>query len=151
LGEREVMSNTNERILSRVGPRSESRIRRSVCAGVCAIALLAAPATSFAGDGEVAKEAGIGAGSVLSTLIYGPVKLGYAIGGLTIGGLAWMFSGGDNQVARAIVIPSVAGDYVITPRALRGEDTIEFIGRDPEDRDNNDTSDVAAAPSDVAW
>ena len=78
-----------------------------------------------------AAEAGLGAGAAVATLVYGPVKVVYATLGLVFGGFAWALSGGDSDVANAIITPSVRGDYVVTPEALRGERRLEFIGRDP--------------------
>ena len=59
----------------------------------------------------------------------------YALGGLIVGGFAWVFSAGDNDVARSVVTPAVRGDYVVTPSNLRGEEELEFIGKDPNERD----------------
>ena len=66
--------------------------------------------------------------------------------GLVVGGLAWCFSGGDNNVAKVVLTPSVLGDYVVTPSHLTGEKTLEFFGRDPEYRDDDEIVDVAASP-----
>jgi hypothetical protein len=103
---------------------------------VAALVVSIQPGPAFAagdtGDtGETASEAGIGAGAALCSLIYGPVKITYATLGLIIGGMAWGLSGGDSEVMRAVVIPAVRGDYVVTPSILRGERTLEFIGRRP--------------------
>ena len=59
-------------------------------------------------------EAGVGALSAISSLVYGPAKLLYAITGTIIGGMAWGLSGGDGQVLHAVVTPAVRGDYVVT-------------------------------------
>lgn len=90
--------------------------------------------------GEVAEEAGLGLGSFLASAVYAPVKLVYATGGLIAGGLAWMFSGGDSDVAMGVIEPAVSGDYVITPERLRNPASIEFIGRG----DVTSSSNVAA-------
>ena len=34
-------------------------------------------------------------------------------------------------MARVIISPSVRGDYVVTPGQLRGERSLEFVGREP--------------------
>ena len=139
---------------------SRTREMRLATASAILCALLAlAPATAFAEEStSMGKSAGIGVGSAFASLIYAPVKLCYAIGGLVVGGLAWGFSGGDNDVAMVVLTPSVLGDYVITPRILTGDDTLEFFGRDPKyAEDKNKNSDVAAAPAavepdyDQAW
>jgi hypothetical protein len=76
-------------------------------------------------------EAGFGILAGVCSLVYAPVKVLYALGGAVVGGFAWVFSAGDNDVARAVVTPAVRGDYVVTPSVLRGDDSLEFIGKDP--------------------
>jgi hypothetical protein len=78
------------------------------------------------------REFGIGATCALGNLFYGPVKLLYASGGGLIAGAAWLFSGGDGEVAGPILDASVRGDYVIMPDHLRGQRDLEFVGRNPE-------------------
>lgn len=99
------------------------------------------------------KNVGVGVGSAFASLVYAPVKLCYAFGGLLVGGMAWAFSGGDNDVAMVVITPSVLGDYVVTPDHLTGEQSLEFFGRDPQYAEEN--LDVAAAPVepdyDQAW
>ena len=80
---------------------------------------------------DTASEAGWGIGSALSSLVYAPVKVVYAILGTVFGGLAWGLSGGDSEVFNAVIIPSVRGDYVVTPSHLRGEQPLAFLGRAP--------------------
>jgi len=80
---------------------------------------------------NTAEEAGFGALAALSSIVYGPVKVVYALGGAVVGGFAWLFSAGDNDVAVPIWNRSVRGDYVVTPQNIRGEKPLEFIGRDP--------------------
>lgn len=108
--------------------------------GVAALAL----ATLFAGaparaetSGNSNSDAGIGALSAVASLFYGPAKLLYAAGGLIFGGIAWGLSGGDNQVAHAVITPAIHGDYVITPEIIRGQRRPEFYGRDPRYRDTD--------------
>ena len=109
-----------------------------------AIALSPAGALAEEEDG-MGTSAAVGVASGLATLIYAPLKLTYAAGGLLVGGLAWAFSGGDNSVVRVVLAPSVLGDYVVTPSQIRGEEPLEFFGRDPRYAGG---SDVAASPSD---
>lgn len=87
--------------------------------------LVLAPASAWAG---YLSEAGLGSASMFSTLIYGPVKLTWAILGGTIGGLGYLFSAGSLDVAKKIWIPSLGGNYVITPEMLTGEQSIHFFG-----------------------
>jgi hypothetical protein len=113
--------------------------------------LVLAPQAALAEGERIESEAGFGALSALCTLIYSPVKVVYAVGGLLVGGLAWGLSGGDGDVLRAVVTPAVRGDYVITPSLLRGERPIEFFGRDPAYRTDApaDAEPAGAAPADV--
>jgi hypothetical protein len=98
-------------------------------------ALVAAPSVGFAAEkaGEVSKESGLGAAAAVSSLVYAPVKLVYAIGGLVVGSLAWAFTAGDSEVAGQVFTRSLLGNYVITPQILTGEEELVFIGRDPDD------------------
>jgi hypothetical protein len=77
------------------------------------------------------KTAGLGVGSVLCSLVYGPLKLVYAGLGAVVAGGAWALAGGDAQVASPILNAAVRGDYVITPAHLEGRQPVEFVGRDP--------------------
>ena len=125
-----------------------SSARRRFMGWVLCGFLAIAPATAMADSLDMSKSAGLGVGSAMATLVYAPVKLCYALGGLVIGGLAWGFSGGDNSVASVVLTPSVLGDYVITPAHLRGEEPVEFFGREPRE----EAVAVSAGPrSDRAW
>jgi len=119
---------------------------------VAVIGFVLAPGIALAESesGEMAKEGGVGAGSALASLVYGPAKLLYATGGLVVGGLAFAFSGGDAEVAQVVLTPSVRGDYVITPSQLRGEKEVEFFGRSPEYRPEAEPVAVTPAEADVA-
>ena len=75
-----------------------------------------------------ASGAGMGAASALSTILYFPFKGAFAIGGGIVGGLAYVFSGGSEQTAMNIWIPSVYGTYVITPDHLTGDRPVRFLG-----------------------
>ena len=127
-------------------------VRRSL-AIVCAVAMLAVPTAAFANDdAEMAKDAGVGLGSAIASLVYAPIKSFYALGGVLVGSLAFAFSGGDADVARVVLEPSVLGDYVITPDMLTGDRPIQFFGQRSDlqtsdiDRYREADSDVAAAP-----
>jgi hypothetical protein len=98
---------------------------------VIALALLLGAQPGVAHAQSDASEVGYGMLSAVTSLVYAPVKIVYAVGGGVIGGLAWLLSAGDNDVMNAIVTPAVRGDYVVTPTHLRGEQPLEFIGREP--------------------
>ena len=108
--------------------KRSARFRAGLLAGILASSL--APGVATAGD-SIANEAGIGALSALTSLVYGPVKIVYATTGLLIGGIAWGLSGGDSDVLSAVLTPAVRGDYVITPAHLRQDRSLEFFGQDP--------------------
>lgn len=119
------------------------RLRAGLLA--CVLAVAVAPAMASADEG-MTNEAGIGALSALSSLVYGPVKLVYATCGLLFGGIAWGLSGGDSDVMNRVVTPAVRGDYVVTPSHLRMERRLEFYGQDPAYR-SADPSRTAMAPA----
>lgn len=116
--------------------RLDVRNKRGLRAGAlaCILALAIAPSAAVAQEDGLTNEAGIGALAALSTLLYGPTKIVYASMGLVFGGVAWGLSGGDNDVMQAVITPSVRGDYVVTPQHIRMEESLEFLGRDPEYR-----------------
>jgi hypothetical protein len=105
---------------------------------MCSVAILVTPV--FAQDSGSASNVpvssndasasgvGIQAGSALATIIYFPLKLAFAIGGGVVGGLAYGFSGGSEQTAKNIWIPSMYGTYIITPEHLKGDKPIRFLG-----------------------
>ncbi|MHA7836450.1 MAG: hypothetical protein ACX98W_03225 [bacterium] len=111
-----------------------------------ALALISAPSVGMAGSkaGEVGRESGLGAAAAISSLVYGPLKLVYATGGLVVGAFAWAFTAGDTQVADKVFTRSLRGTYVITPQILLGEERLEFIGRDVRDAPTR-TESVASA------
>ncbi len=66
------------------------------------------------------KKAGLGVASVLSSAIYSPIKVQYALFGAFTGGVAWVVSEGKTKLAQKIWEPSLGGNYLVTPRVLRG-------------------------------
>jgi hypothetical protein len=101
----------------------------------------APPAASETTEGGNASSAGMGAAAGVSTLLYLPLKAAFAIGGGIVGGLAYAFSGGNENAARSIWTTSLYGTYIITPDHLRGDRPIRFLGV-PE----TEASAQAAAP-----
>ena len=75
---------------------------------------------------------GLQAASWLTTIPYGAVKVAYALGGGIVGGLAWAWSGGNTEVAKAVWIPSMTGDYIVQPQNLTGEKPLHFVGGSSE-------------------
>ena len=81
-----------------------------------------------ADDGRYGEQAGWGFAAVLANVLYIPAKLVYAtLGGIT-GGLGYVLTAGNSNVAETILAPSVGGTYVLTPDMLRGERPILFSG-----------------------
>jgi hypothetical protein len=72
--------------------------------------------------------AGMGAASAAATILYFPFKAAFAIGGGIVGGLAYVFSGFSESTAKSIWVPSILGDYGITPEHLSGDRPIRFLG-----------------------
>jgi hypothetical protein len=99
-------------------------LRFGIAAAVLAAGIVA-PAPARA---SFLEDAGWGSLTVLTNVLYMPVKLTYStLGGVT-GGLAWICTGGDTEVAEKVWVTAMAGTYVITPRMLQGEDAIVFAG-----------------------
>ena len=74
------------------------------------------------------EDAGWGGLTVLSNVLYMPLKLVYAtVGGVT-GGLAYGLTLGDLNTAETIWVTSMGGTYVVTPRMLQGQDELAFSG-----------------------
>jgi hypothetical protein len=72
---------------------------------------------------------GLGVGSAICSLVYGPVKVIYATLGTVTSGFAWLFTGGRTDIAREIITASVRGDYVVTPENLTFNEPLVFTGR----------------------
>ncbi len=45
---------------------------------------------------------------------------------------AWAVTGGDDTISQPIFESAFYGDYVVTPDVLRGERSLEFVGRPSE-------------------
>ncbi len=84
------------------------------------------PAEPSAGE-----DLGYGIGSVIASLFYSPLKVTYAGLGLMTGGLGFLLSAGQADVADNIIYPAVRGNYIITPRHLKGVEPVIFIGPPP--------------------
>jgi len=92
---------------------------------------LAMPARAFAaGEGAHAgKQMALGVTTVVANVVYIPAKLVYAaLGGVT-GILAYGLTLGSAATATDIWVPSIGGDYVLTPAMVAGEEPFYFIGR----------------------
>ena len=79
-------------------------------------------------DETLASEGGTGVGAAVVTLIYTPLKLAYALGGIVLSGLTLLWTRGDTEVASTIARVSTNGDYVVTPSHLRRQEDLDFDG-----------------------
>lgn len=102
----------------------------------------APPPSSEGTEGGTASSAGMQAAAAVSTLLYAPLKVVFAIGGGIVGGLAYAFSGGNEQAAKSIWDTSLYGTYIITPDHLQGNRPIRFLGV----AESNDATAPAPAP-----
>ena len=105
----------------------------------------AAPLSSESTEGGTASSAGMQVAAGFSTLLYLPLKVAFAVGGGIVGGLAYAFSGGNEQAAKSIWDTSLYGTYLITPDHLQGNRPIRFLGV----VDSNDAPAPAPAPEPI--
>jgi len=108
---------------------------RSLAAGALIVGMLIGTPRGARAEAEYANDFGIGFGTVIVNLLYMPVKVVYGTLGAFTGGLAYVLTGGNTNVATAVWRPSMGGTYVVTPSMLRGEDRIYFSGSAPDSGD----------------
>ena len=108
--------------------RNSSSIRSFAAAFALAACLMFACGPARATDAGA--NAGLQAGALFTTLLYGPAKVCYAVVGSVVSGMAWALTAGDSQVAWPIFVSAAYGDYVVTPDHLTGQKPLEFVGRD---------------------
>ena len=105
----------------------------------------ASPSSNESIEGGTASSAGMQAAAAVSTILYFPFKAAFAIGGGIVGGLAYAFSGGNEQAAKSIWDTSLRGTYYISPDHLQGNRPIRFLGV----ADSNDTPAPDSAPEPI--
>src|SRR5438093_13508788 len=81
-----------------------------------------------------AAEFGLAVGAAAGNLVYLPVKVIVAFGGLALGSMTGVLTGGDVRAAYAVWVPAASGTYLLTPANLEGTEPIEFFGSDYADR-----------------
>lgn len=67
-------------------------------------------------------------GAVMTNLVYLPAKLLYAGFGGVVGGLGFVFTGGDPEAFHGVWEPASTGTYVVTPSMLEGKEPVRFVG-----------------------
>ncbi len=106
-----------------------TRVREVAVTAIAAFALvIAAPSARAAEDEGLAYEGAVGLASAVSSLIYGPVKVAYAVGGLAVSTLTFLWTFADTSVSGAVFEQTVGGDYVVTPSHLQGRRELRFFG-----------------------
>ena len=101
---------------------------------VITVSTLSLTATGWAqgeGGGEstgTPSGAALQAASWIATIPYGAFKTGFAIVGSAVGGLAYVFSGGNLDSAKSVWTTTMYGTYVLTPEHLKGQKPIRFLG-----------------------
>jgi hypothetical protein len=75
---------------------------------------------------SAAKEAGYGAGAVMSTLLYAPAKTTFCI----LGGVTSFFTlpFGGTDTAGKVATAACGGTWLITPDNLQGKERVRFLG-----------------------
>ena len=110
--------------------------------------LVITPTIASADEGEESQssEAGLGVASGLLTIVYLPFKLAYAVGGGVVGGLTYVLTGANMDVAKSVWEPSFYGTYVITPNHLKGNEPVRFFGVSPYEEGGYDELDYDEDP-----
>ena len=75
---------------------------------------------------SAAQEAGYGAGSVFTTLLYAPLKTSFCVLGGVTSGLTLPFGG--IETAGKVATAACGGTWIITPDTLRGKERVCFVG-----------------------
>lgn len=102
-------------------------VRRLILGGVM-VCLLSRVALAETKESNYWSDAGYGTLAVVANLLYMPAKIVYAMLGTATGGLAYLVTVGNGDVAESIWSPSVGGSYVVTPAMVRGDEPILFNG-----------------------
>lgn len=72
------------------------------------------------------EDAGMGTATLAANVVYVPVKLGYALLGGMTGGVAYVLTGANYNVAERVWVPSMGGNYILSTDQLRGAEPILF-------------------------
>src|SRR5438876_296179 len=96
----------------------------------------------------IAEAAAIALGTVAAVaaaanLLYLPAKTLVAIGGLGVGALTGLLTGGDIRAAYAVWVPAAGGTFLLTPAHFEGTRPIEFFGSDYADRPSTNARDTS--------
>jgi hypothetical protein len=100
------------------------RLHAPVVALALALSVAAAPQGVRAES--LATEGGLGAGSAVASIVYGPLKLAYSVGGIVLGVMTFVWTRGDADLAGPLFTMAMDGDYVVTPEHLKGDEQLVF-------------------------
>ena len=100
------------------------RLGSLLVAVVVALAVVA-PASLATAD-STSQEVAYGTGSVLTTLVYAPVKASFCILGGVTSGFTLPFAG--PRTAEKVVSSACGGTWAITPDVLKGRERVRFVG-----------------------
>ena len=105
-----------------------SSVRMSVAVGVVVL-VIGAASPARAQDPTTFGDSMVGIGSAVCTLVYTPLKIVYAAGGLGVGSLVWLFSAGNTDSMNTLLKVTAGGDYSVTPEHLRGTKVLRVTGQ----------------------
>src|SRR5262245_28812791 len=96
--------------------------------------ILPGPALAQASSTNSSDGTGIQVASWPLTVPYCAGKSAFAVAGSVVGGLGYVFSGGNFKTAESVWTTSVYGTYILRPSHLRGEEPIHFFGNSDDGR-----------------
>ena len=99
---------------------------------MAAVLIAVGVSTAMADDSGSPSGAGLQAASWLATVPYGAAKVVYAVSGGLVGSLAWVMTGGNTEIAKAIWSPTMTGHYIVQPQNLTGDRPLHFVGGSSE-------------------
>ena len=99
-----------------------------MAAALLAGLLFASAARADVEDSGPFAKFGFGITAAVCTLVYTPLKIGYALTSIPLGGLVYVWSVGDTEMTARVIRSGTQGNWVVTPDHLRGERQLEFVG-----------------------
>src|SRR5438093_11522335 len=80
----------------------------------------------------------LGVAAALLTIPYSVFKVVFALSGGIVGGLAYVFSGAEETIAKTVWDVSVRGTYVITPDHLKANKAVRILGVPPDEQEESE-------------
>lgn len=93
---------------------------------LCLLASTSMMAASAEATDSAADEAAYGAGSVLGTVLYAPLKTSFCVVGAVTSGLTLPFGG--MPTAEKVASAACGGTWAITPDVLKRKESLRFVG-----------------------